>query len=210
MSLLIALTAFSAIPIYQIAMNVYRFHAMVLALAFGSLSGCASIISGRHADVTFSSNVPNTHVVVRDKRGSEVASIDAPAVIALKRKDRFVFPAKYTATFEAQGYVPVVVPINPTVNPWVAGNLLAGGVIGIVVDNATGAAWKPKQDKIVAHMMPAGPMGPLPCSPIASAPLLTPTAAPYPITQTSQQALPPVEHTARNVGAAATSATSLQ
>jgi len=190
-------------------MNSYLLYAMACAIAVSVFSGCASIMSGRHADVTFSSNVPNTHVVVRDKRGSEVASIDAPAVIALKRKDRFVFPARYTATFEAQGYVPVVVAINPTVNPWVAGNILAGGVIGIVVDNATGAAWKPKQDKIVAQMMPSGPMGPLPSPPIASAPPAPPTV-PYSVTQTSQQAPYPVEHTAQNPGAAASSATSLR
>ena len=35
-------------------------------------------------------------------------------------------------------------PINSTVNPWVLGNVVFGGVIGLAVDNATGAAWKPK------------------------------------------------------------------
>ena len=169
-----------------------------------ALSGCASIISGRRADVSLESYPTKAHVVVHDKHGLEVASVDTPAVVSLKRKDRLIWPAHYTATFSAPGYAPSEVPIQPTLNPWIAGNLLAGGVIGLAVDNVTGAAWKPKQDKLVAQMTPAGP-GPIPGPQIAAAPPL-PTAtaaAPYPVTQTAQQSPSPVEYTAQNPVSAA-------
>ena len=112
------------------------------------LCGCASIVSGRHAEVTIDSFPSNAHVVVRDKRGKEVAQLNTPATVALKRKDKLVFPAQYTATIEATGYQSVDVPIRSTLNPWVLGNVVVGGIPGLVIDNVTGAAWKPRQSKI--------------------------------------------------------------
>ena len=131
-----------------------RICAAVAAVTLLSLAGCASIMSGRHADVAINSNVPNAHVTVRDKRGQEVASLRTPANVALKRKDRFIFPARYTATIEAPGYQPAEVPIRSTVNPWILGNVVFGGIPGLIVDNATGAAWKPKRSQIYQELTP--------------------------------------------------------
>jgi uncharacterized protein YceK len=122
-----------------------------------AVSGCASVMSGRHADVAINSNVPQARVVVHDKQGREVGSAHTPANFALKRKDKFVFPARYTATFDAPGYEPTEVPIRSTVNPWVLGNVVIGGPIGLVIDNVTGAAWKPKHSSIYGKLEPLGP-----------------------------------------------------
>jgi hypothetical protein len=170
-------------------MAIHRLLLIVVSIVgLSMVSGCASIMSGRNADVKLSSNVPNTHVVVHDKHGLQVASVEAPAVVSLKRKDRFIWPARYTATFQAQGYAPVAVPIKPTVNPWVAGNVLAGGLIGLAVDNTTGAAWKPKEDNIFAQMTPLA--GPMPAPQVAS--------LPYPVSHIGQSpALPPAQATSQ-------------
>jgi hypothetical protein len=170
-------------------MNIRRPLAMVLPIAgLAICSGFASIISGRHADVKLSSNAPNTHVVVRDKRGQEVASVEAPAVVSLKRKDRFIWPGRYTATFESQGYTPVVVPINPTINPWIAGNIVAGGVIGLAVDNVTGAAWQPKQDELYAQLTPAEGQMPYPQVAAVTQPVaLGPQSSVQPTAQAASQ-----------------------
>ena len=124
------------------------------------LPGCASIVSGRHADVSFYSNVPGAQVTIHDKRGKQVAVTQTPSTIALKRKDRIIFPAKYTATITAPGYEAAQVPINSKVNPWVFGNVLflQGGLVGLAVDNATGAAWMPKESTIYQELAPySGP-----------------------------------------------------
>jgi hypothetical protein len=123
-----------------------------------SMPGCATVMSGKHADVTFYSNVPNAHVAVRDKRGQQVVVTETGSTIGLKRKDRWIFPAKYTATIEAPGYQAVEVPIESTVNPWVFGNVafLYGGFVGLAVDNATGAAWMPKESSIYQELSPLG------------------------------------------------------
>ena len=111
-------------------------------------------MSGRHAEVTINSNPANAHVVVRDKRGQQVAALNTPAKVTLKRKDRLIFPARYTATIEAPGYQTAQVPIHSTVNPWLLGNIVFGGIPGLVVDNVTGAASKPWDANIYHELTP--------------------------------------------------------
>ena len=129
----------------------------IIALAACSLlTGCASIISGRHADVAIDSFPSNAHVVVRDYDGRAVASLTTPGVVSLKRNRRFFLPARYTATIEVPGYVPAEVPIRSTVNPWVLGNIVIGGVPGLIVDDATGAVWQPRHSQIHRQLAPMG------------------------------------------------------
>jgi hypothetical protein len=131
------------------------FRLVTLALGLSILpSGCASIISGRHADVAISSYPSDAHVVIHDKFGRQVASLQTPGVVALKRRTRYFLPARYSATIEAPGYQMAHVAIGSTINPWVAGNILIGGIPGLIVDNATGAAWKPKHEEIHQELTP--------------------------------------------------------
>jgi uncharacterized protein YceK len=134
--------------------NSLSLHTLVVSAAL-LLSGCASIISGRTATVTIDSTPSNANVVIHDKHGKEVIATHTPARVELRRKDKYIWPAKYTATIDKPGYKTATVPIDSTVNPWVAGNIVLGGVVGLVVDNATGAAWKPS---VAAIEQPLEPM----------------------------------------------------
>jgi hypothetical protein len=127
----------------------------VTGLAVASLlTGCASIVSGRHADVSIDSYPTNAHVVINDNKGHAVASLNTPGVVSLKRNRRFFLPARYTAVIDAPGYEPAQVPIRSTVNPWILGNVVIGGVPGLIVDNATGAAWQPRESEIHRQLNP--------------------------------------------------------
>jgi hypothetical protein len=119
-------------------------------------AGCASIISGRSADVAIDSYPSNARVIIHDNDGRQVASLNTPGVVSLKRNRRYFLPARYTATIEAPGYAPADVPIRYTMNPWILGNIAIGGIPGLIVDNATGAAWKPKQSEIHRQLAPLG------------------------------------------------------
>jgi hypothetical protein len=127
---------------------------LVSLAAICLFTGCASIISGRHADVAFASNPSGAHVAVRDDEGREVAALTTPGVAKLRRSRKNFMPAKYTATIESPGYQPATVPIRSTANPWLAANILLGGIPGLVVDGATGAAWKPSPSKIHQDLVP--------------------------------------------------------
>jgi len=125
-----------------------------VAVALASLAGCASIISGRRADVAFDTYPENAHVTVRDDRGRPVASLNTPGIATLRRQGKFFVPAQYTATITAPGYQTAQVPIGSTLNPWILGNIVVGGIPGLVVDSATGAAWKPKRSEIHQQLIP--------------------------------------------------------
>ena len=126
-----------------------------LALAwFVTANGCASVISGRTAEVKIDSNPRQANVSVRDHEGMEVAAATTPATVSLKRGRTWLRPARYTASISKPGYETAEVPIRSTLNPWVVGNLAAGGVVGLAVDSTTGAGWKPKPNEIVQQLQP--------------------------------------------------------
>ncbi|HEX5472982.1 MAG TPA: hypothetical protein VFW73_13905 [Lacipirellulaceae bacterium] len=130
--------------------------ATLVSTAFAStlLIGCASVVSGRYADVAIDSYPSSAHVIIRDNNGRTVASLETPGVVSLKRNRQYFLPARYTATFEAPGYAPTEVPIRSTVNPWILGNVVIGGVPGLIVDDATGAAWRPRYSEIHSQLLP--------------------------------------------------------
>jgi hypothetical protein len=132
----------------------YSFAPAMLGILVVCACGCASIVSGRNATVEIESQPSNADVVVRDKHGKEVVATHTPASVQLKRKDGFLMPASYTATIEKPGYAPEIVPIRSTVNPWILGNVVFGGIIGLAIDNTTGAAWQPKQRSIQKNLTP--------------------------------------------------------
>ena len=120
-----------------------------------SMSGCASVMSGTYKNVSIESNPPGAHVSVADKKGREVASLNTPCIANLKR-GAFYIPASYVATIDKPGYETVQVKINPTVNPWIIGNVLIGGLVGlIIIDPLTGAMFDLTPSKINAQLAPA-------------------------------------------------------
>jgi hypothetical protein len=129
---------------------------LIILAACSQLTGCASIVSGRYADVAVDSYPTNANVLIRDDNGRTVAALTTPGVVSLKRNRRYFLPARYTAVIDAPGYEPAQVPIRSTVNPWVLGNVVVGGIPGLVVDNATGAAWRPKCAEIHRQLTPVG------------------------------------------------------
>jgi hypothetical protein len=133
-----------------------RRQAFIVA-ALASCTGCASIVSGRHAEVAIDSYPSNAHVVIHDKRGRQVTAFNTPGVASLKRQGRYFMPAKYTAVIAAPGYQSAQVPIGSTINPWILGNIVIGGIPGLVVDSATGATWKPKRSEIHQQLSPLHP-----------------------------------------------------
>ena len=139
------------------AMKSNRIRSLVAIVAVcAPFAGWASIISGRRADVAFDSCPFNAHVVVHDNNGREVASLHTPGVVSLKRNRRFFLPARYMAVIEAPGYEPTQVTIRSTLNPWILGNVVIGGIPGLIVVNATGAAWTPSHSEIHRQLAPLG------------------------------------------------------
>ena len=121
-----------------------------------SSNGCASFISGRDADVAIQSNPPQAYVTVQNEQGQTVATAMTPAKISLKRGNGVFRKApRYTAYIEKPGFLIEEVHIDPKLNPWIFGNLVLGGPIGIAADTASGAIWRYTPDDIYQELTPS-------------------------------------------------------
>ena len=108
------------------------------------LNGCASIVSESSYPVMISSSEPGTRYTVRNmKKGYDVASGVAPSTVSLPASNGFFSRAMYMVTFEKEGANVGMVPLKAGLDGWYFGNLLFGGLLGmVIIDQATGAMWK--------------------------------------------------------------------
>lgn len=109
-------------------------------------TGCASIISGRHQAVTFTSN-PDDAVVTID--GKQIGK--TPITAQLERKG-----GAQVVTLEKPGYKTVTFQLKATVNGWFFGNLIFGGLFGSSTDSSTGAMNAYSQDMFNFTLNPIG------------------------------------------------------
>lgn len=121
--------------------------------------GCATVVTGRHAEVSVESMPPGAHVAVRDHEGRVVAQTVTPGSVTLRRGRSWMRPASYVATFSKPGYQVTEAPIHSNnFNPWIAGNVLIGGGLGLGVDAVTGALWRPQSSTVATTLAAAGPL----------------------------------------------------
>lgn len=99
------------------------------------LSGCASIMSGTTQMVTIHSEPPDGKININGVLGK------APLTMPLSRE------ADQQVTVESEGYKPCSYRLGKTMNPWVVGDILIGGIIGIIIDLASGAVYTYDSDE---------------------------------------------------------------
>lgn len=68
-----------------------------------------------------------------------------PAVIELKRNESNII-----LHFEKDGYEPVEIVLNRSVDSWIAGNIIFGGLIGLAIDFISGGAYKLSPSEVQA------------------------------------------------------------
>lgn len=117
-----------------------------------AISSCASIVSKSRYPISLTSKPSGAEVTVINMRnGVTIFNGETPTYLSLKAGHKFFKRAEYQATFRKEGYKTKVFPIKFEVDGWYVGNILFGGVIGLlIVDPATGAMYKPEREFIVA------------------------------------------------------------
>jgi hypothetical protein len=120
-----------------------------------SLGACASVTRGTTEQVAFQSAPAGAAVQTSTGLGCPAT----PCAFAVPRSDAFV------ATFTKAGYHPEQVMVRTKMSgggaAGMAGNVLVGGVIGVVVDASTGAGLDHDPNPVVAHLKPLGSVSPL-------------------------------------------------
>lgn len=127
------------------------------------LSACATIVSGTTQTVTVSTD-PAAATCTLDRAGTRVGAI--PSTLGSVRLDKS--GKDLAVTCAKEGYKTATIQQASSFNGVTFGNILAGGVIGIVVDAASGANFNYPSD--IRMGLAANPVPSLP--PMALAPAL--------------------------------------
>src|SRR6516225_5305984 len=117
--------------------------------ACAALSGCASIVHGGPRNIPVASTPAGAKVSIYDRSNSLVMTNTTPFVAPLDPKFGYFKSQTYRLVFEMPGYSPTEVKLDSSVSGWYFGNLLFGGLIGmLIVDPLTGAMFNLTPEKI--------------------------------------------------------------
>ena len=118
---------------------------LIMTMGLGALlclTGCASIVGQASQTVHCSSQPSRAAFTVTNADGETVASGTTPMDVQLKAGAGYFKAADYTVTFAGADGATREVKIKRGLNGWYFGNILFGGLIGmLVVDPLTGAMW---------------------------------------------------------------------
>ena len=107
------------------------------------LTSCASILSKSQYPVAITSSPSGAKFTVTNDTGVVVHQGTTPSTVTLPASAGYLKAASYTVEFSRKGNSSQSIQINAKVDGWYFGNLLLGGLIGmVVVDPLTGAMWK--------------------------------------------------------------------
>jgi hypothetical protein len=122
------------------------------------LAGCASATRGTTEQISISSTPAGATAEVSGLENPTTCM--TPCVIQAKRS------ADITVGFSMDGYEPELVPLTKDVAgngaAGFAGNILLGGLIGMGVDAATGAAMDHHPNPVIVTLRPIAPPAPPP------------------------------------------------
>jgi len=122
------------------------------------ISNCFLSISGAVLLVACATAVQGTtqKVSVRSTPPGAVVSVDGnavgitPAFVELTRGD------EHHLRIEAEEYQPYETTFTHSMNGWVLGNVLLGGIVGIAIDSSSGAIYSLDKDEIAVELQKAG------------------------------------------------------
>lgn len=126
------------------------------AAALLALSGCASIFNGSTQSIVISSVPEGATASVTNRAGMKVHTGTTPVTLTLNRGAGYFKPEIYKVELAMEGYAPQELTVTGTVSGWYIGNVLFGGLIGMLaVDPVTGAMYV-FPDSVSASLQPQG------------------------------------------------------
>lgn len=128
---------------------------ILFLLAITTLYSCATIFGRSSYQIRINSNPSSSFVILNDK-GTEIEKGTTPRVVTLKSSAGYFKRASYRVKFTQPGYEERLVNIEARLNGWYIGNILIGGLIGmLIIDPASGAMYKLDILDVNEHLQPA-------------------------------------------------------
>jgi hypothetical protein len=127
------------------------FRLFVLAVTIASFSSCATIFTPTKYPVSFSTTPDGAGITIVNRAGKVIFEGTTPTTVKLKASAGYMQKEEDTITFTKNGYAQKVVHISAELDGWYIGNVLLGGIPGmLIVDPLSGAMYKiAKEDRNV-------------------------------------------------------------
>jgi hypothetical protein len=114
-----------------------------LLLSICLLGSCASIVSKSNWPYYIESEPSGATISIHNKKGREIFKGKTPTAVLLKSGSGFFGKESYTISFIKHGYEEKKINVECKLNGWYFGNILFGGVIGmLIIDPASGAMYR--------------------------------------------------------------------
>jgi hypothetical protein len=124
--------------------------------AFAALTGCATIVHGGPRAISVGSSPSGAKVSIYDRSNVLVQTNTTPFVAQLNTKYGYFKGQTYRLVFELPEHATAEVKLNSSLSGWYFGNLIFGGLIGmLIVDPLTGAMYNLTPEKIEQPLSPA-------------------------------------------------------
>ena len=127
---------------------INSFIAIILIALFTS---CASIVHGPTQAIDFTSQPHGATITIDGKEYGQT-----PKAVELRRKGRLrgeiVTKTEYAVKIEMDGFYPYEVKIKREMDGWFLGNIIFGGLIGIIIDASNGSMYKLTPDQVISQM----------------------------------------------------------
>jgi hypothetical protein len=115
-----------------------------------AITGCATIFEGPSKAVTIDADVPAAKFKVVNREGRTIHTGTTPQRLTLNNGYGYFTKEKYTVNMAKPGYEDTTAVLEPGIAGWYFGNIVAGGLIGmLIVDPITGAMYKLPDDFVV-------------------------------------------------------------
>jgi PEGA domain len=124
-----------------------------MAALCAALGGCASVTRGTTENLGITSTPPGAEAIISGLENPTTCL--TPCSVVVKRN------ADISVTVQKPGYEPQTIPLTREIQgtgaAGFAGNVLAGGVVGMGVDAVTGAARDHKPNPVIVTLQPNAP-----------------------------------------------------
>ncbi len=116
-----------------------------------SVSSCATIFTATKYQVAFNTTPEGAGITIENREGKVIFEGVTPTNVKLKSSAGYMKKEEYKITFTKEGYAQKVVNISAELDGWYIGNIMLGGIIGmLIVDPASGAMYKiAKEDRVI-------------------------------------------------------------
>lgn len=117
-----------------------------------SVNSCATLFTATKYNVALNTSPEGALITIENRAGEVIFEGETPATVKLRAAAGYMKGEQYKITFTKNGYVQKVVNITAELDGWYLGNIMIGGLPGmLIIDPLSGAMYKIAKDDQDIH-----------------------------------------------------------